>query len=196
MWKRAEEPKARIVADGLPDALGAAISRRERVELAEGRGTKSAVLMPMFDHEGEVHVVLLRRAENLRRHAGQVAFPGGRHDETDTSLADTALREAEEEIGLPRDRVRMLGALDDVHTFTGYVVTPYAAWLDAPHVARPNPTEVARVFSVPLATFLTKPRGLFPKVGWHVDGEFVWGLTRVILTALLTVVRTTPSFRE
>jgi 8-oxo-dGTP pyrophosphatase MutT (NUDIX family) len=197
MWKRADDAgTARIVADGLPDALEAALAARERRAIGDGHGAKSAVLMPLFEQDGDVHVVLLRRAENLRRHGGQVAFPGGRHDPTDTSLSDTALREAEEEIGLMRVDVRMLGALDDLSTFTGYVVTPYAAWLAAPHIARPNPSEVARVFTAPLATFLTKPRGLFPRVGWHVDGEFVWGATRAILTSLLAVVQTTPAFRK
>lgn len=152
--------------------------------------------MPMFEKEGEVHVLLLRRAEKMRRHGGQVAFPGGRFDPEDATLAVTALREAEEEVGLPRAHVRLLGALDDLPTITGYVVTPYAAWLDAPPTPHPNEAEVARVFSAPLTTFIPKPRGIFPRVGYHVDGEFVWGATCAILRALIAVVVTTPSFIE
>lgn len=152
--------------------------------------------MPMFERDGAVHILLLRRAEGLRRHGGQVAFPGGRSDPEDASLAETALREAEEEVGLPRQDVRLLGALDDLPTITGYVVTPYAAWLAAPPIPRPNAAEVARVFDAPLTTFIPKPRGLFPRVGYHVEGEFVWGATCAILRGLMAVVVRTPSFVE
>ena len=185
---------ARIVPSGLADAIAAELAKRPRRELDESHGKKSAVLMPMFERDGKVHILLLRRAEGLRRHGGQVAFPGGRSDPEDTSLADTALREAEEEIGLPRAHVRLLGALDDLPTITGYVVTPFAAWLDDEPTPRPNAAEVARVFSAPLTTFVAKPRGLFPRVGYHVEGEFVWGATCAILRGLIAVVQRTPSF--
>jgi len=182
------------VAAGLADALEAELAKKERLTLDESRGKKSAVLMPMFERNGATHILLLRRAEGLRRHSGQVAFPGGRFDEADTSLADTALREAEEEIGLPRSAVRLLGALDDLPTITGYVVTPYAAWLDEVPTPRPNEAEVARVFDAPLTTFIPKPRGLFPRVGYHVEGEFVWGATCAILRGLMSIVVRTPSY--
>ena len=197
MWRREPGPStARIVPQGLADALAAELGKRKRRELDESSGKKSAVLMPMFELDGAVHVLLLRRAEKMRRHGGQVAFPGGRFDPEDTSLAITALREAEEEVGLPRAHVRILGALDDLPTITGYVVTPFAAWLDAPPNPKPNAAEVARVFSAPLTTFIPKPRGIFPRIGYHVEGEFVWGATCAILRELMAVVVTTPSFIE
>ncbi len=179
---------------GLADALSVELAKRPRVTLGESRGKKSAVLMPMFELDGEVHILLLRRAEGMRRHGGQIAFPGGRKDPEDASLADTALREAEEEVGLARAEVQLLGALDDLPTITGYVVTPFAAWLDAPPTPSPNAAEVARVFSAPLSTFIAKPRGLFPRVGYHVAGEFVWGATCAILRDLVAVVVRTRCF--
>jgi 8-oxo-dGTP pyrophosphatase MutT (NUDIX family) len=179
----------RVVVDGLAEALALAISTRKRNVIPEGRGKKSAVLMPMFERDGEAHVVLLRRSENLRRHGGQVAFPGGRYEPEDASLEITALREAEEEIGLARADVRVIGALDDLYTFTGYVITPYAAWLDREVSFKPNPSEVSRVFSAPLSTFLQKPSGFFPRAGHRIDGEFVWGATSMILKSLLEVLR-------
>ena len=115
----------------------------------------AAVLMPLVMRE-ELMLLLTQRTTHLSSHSGQVAFPGGRTDATDIDAVDTALREATEEIGLPRDHVEVLGTLPIYVTGTAYSVTPVVALVTPRFVLRPNPCEVADVFEVPLA-YLMNP---------------------------------------
>lgn len=174
----------------LRESLRSALTARARsvVPASQGAGAESATLACLFERDGDTHVWLLKRPETMRRHSGQVAFPGGKRDPSDATLLFTALREANEELGLHEHHVDVLGSLDDVVTFTGFVITPYVAWLRGPFEPEPNPEEVARVFSAPLRTFATRAKGVFPKVGWHVEGELVWGATAAVLRNLITVV--------
>ena len=161
-----------------------------RARRTNGYGVASAVLLPLFEENGETRLWLLRRAEGLRKHAGQVALPGGKRDPDDASPIDTALREADEEIGLSRSAIDVLGQLDDFGTPSGFNVTPVVGWMSAGFVATPSDAEVARVFSVPLSLFFGKARGFFPRIGHDHDGEFVWGITLAIVRSLLEVIRT------
>ena len=144
-------------------------------------GRPSAVLIPLFEREGETHAWLVRRTRALRSHSGQVAFPGGKSEAADPTPLATALREAEEEIGLPARGVEVLGRLEDHATITRFAIAPFVGWLA--HEALdgwepvPSPSEVARVFAVPLRVFLEEPGGLPPMRGYRVDGELVWGAT-------------------
>ena len=174
----------------LREPLRARLADRRRSSSPPGLGKASAVLIPLFERDGEAHVWLVRRASGLRDHSGQVAFPGGKRDAGDASLLVTALREAEEEIALRRESVDVLGALDDCFTITGFAITPYVAWVksDAPP-PEPDPNEVARVFAAPLRAFLAESEGIFPRVGWRVDGELVWGATAAIVKGLVAITR-------
>ena len=125
----------------------------------------------------------------MRSHAGQVAFPGGKHESGDASLLVTALRETEEELGIAPIRVDVLGALDDVRTITGFIVTPWVGWLADATGVRPNESEVERAFAAPLRSFLQPKSGAPPWSGWMVDGELVWGATAAILDDLVRRVR-------
>ncbi len=174
-----------LLRDGLRAALGA----RERSVADASLGRASAVLVPLFTRDDATHLWLLRRSDSMRRHKGQVAFPGGTHDDGDATLLDTALREAQEEVALAAADVDVLGALDDLVTGTGYVITPYVAWVAPAFVPSPNADEVARVFSTPLAAFAAQPAGEFPRVGWHIEGELVWGATCAMIVNLFNVVR-------
>ncbi len=171
------------------EPLRALLASRTRTTSPLGLGKASAVLVPLFELDGEVHTWLVRRAQGLRDHSGQVAFPGGKRDEGDDSLLTTALREAEEEIALARGEVDVLGALDDTFTITGYAITPYVAWVRPDCPLAPNPSEVARVFAAPLRAFLGEPQGTFPRMGWRIDGEFVWGATAAITKGLVAIAR-------
>ncbi|MFT6775183.1 MAG: 8-oxo-dGTP pyrophosphatase MutT (NUDIX family) [Paracoccaceae bacterium] len=154
----------------------------------------AAVLCPVVERDGVLRVILTRRADHLNAHAGQVAFPGGKRDPSDPSLADAALREAEEEIGLPRAMVRMLGRIDGHETGTGFAITPFVGLVDPAFVARPDPSEVAEVFEPPLS-FLMDParrrretrewQGIsrqFYAIPW--EGRYIWGATARILVSL------------
>jgi 8-oxo-dGTP pyrophosphatase MutT (NUDIX family) len=178
-----------LSGDGLRELLRGSLAARTPVRASPSSGTASAVLIPLAVHAGEVHLWLVRRAKTLRRHSGQVAFPGGKVDATDDGSRATALREAHEEIGLLPSAVDVLGRLDDLVTGTGFTIAPFVGWIEGPFDPVPNEAEVARVFAVPLRTFFDKARGIPPFHGHMVDGERVWGATGKILRDLVGVVR-------
>jgi len=161
--------------------------------LGEGE-TEAAVLVPLFLAGDELHAVFTRRREDLRRHAGEISFPGGRRDHAEESLETTALREAHEEIGLPPSAVELLGALPPVRTFvTGYVVFPHVGLIEPGNAWVPSPAEVAEVIELPLGAlaegFATRPmtrRGFTFETDTYLVGEhLIWGATARILGELL-----------
>lgn len=141
-------------ATSLPDDI--AVARARRTGVIDGPLTPAAVLMPIIAHEDAPTVLFTRRSESLARHAGQISFPGGRVDELDRTAVDTALRECEEEIGLTRDAVRLLGALDPHETGSGYCVAPLVGWIAPPLSLTLDSNEVAAVLEVPLAFLIDR----------------------------------------
>jgi 8-oxo-dGTP pyrophosphatase MutT (NUDIX family) len=158
--------------------------------------TAAAVLVPLFaPSESEPsHVVLTRRRADLRSHAGEIAFPGGRRDPEDADLRATALREAEEEIGLPREGVQPLGELPAISTFaTGYRIHPFVGLIPAGQRWRLSPREVDAVLELPLhavrdsrtRTRLQRRGISFETDAYVLDGHLIWGATFRILANLL-----------
>src|SRR5919206_3109361 len=114
--------------------------------------TDAAVLVPLYLDSGDLHAVFTKRRDDLRRHAGEISFPGGRQDFPDEDLRITALRESEEEIGLARDDVELVGALPPVGTFvTGYRVHPFVGVIRSGHAWTPQPNEVEEVLELSLS---------------------------------------------
>lgn len=159
-----------------------------------GEQVPAAVLVPLYADGGDLRVVLTRRRPDLRRHAGEVSFPGGRRETIDASLADTALREAEEEIGLPRDAVKLVGALRQTSTFvTNYAIHPFVGLLTGPAQWRPAESEVEAVLAPKLSavrdsrtrTRMERRGFAFETDAYAFDGELVWGATARILEELL-----------
>ena len=151
----------------------------------------AAVLLLVVNHPNEPAVVFTQRTAHLSDHAGQISLPGGRCDADDCTPERTALREAEEELGIPADRVQILGRLPEYRTSTGYAVTPVVGWAEPPLAYRPDPHEVADVFEVPLA-FLLDPRNHRYESAFYRGrmrhywampyGErFIWGATAGML---------------
>lgn len=122
----------------------------EGTEGREAASTAAAVLIPVVAHARELTLLFTQRTTHLRSHSGQVAFPGGRAEASDASAEFTALREAEEEIGLRPAGVEVLARLPDYRTRTGYRVTPVVGLLTPPLALTPDPHEVAEIFEVPL----------------------------------------------
>jgi 8-oxo-dGTP pyrophosphatase MutT (NUDIX family) len=156
----------------------------------------AAVLAAMFlgGEPEEAHVVLTRRRSDLRRHAGEISFPGGRSDAEDANLAETALREAEEEIGLPRAEVKLLGELPAVSTFaTGYIIHPFVASIPAGIAWSLSPKEVDAVLELPVPALRAgrtrtrmERRGIsFETDAYVVDDHLIWGATARIIEHLL-----------
>ncbi len=161
----------------------------------------AAVLVPLYRIDEVTHVVLTRRRSDLRRHAGEISFPGGRRDSGDTDLLHTALREAEEEIGLPRGQARLLGELPPTSTFaTNYLIHPYVVSIPAGVAWQLSPNEVDAVLEPPLGelgagrTIATlERRGITFQTDAYVLGEhLVWGATARILEQLLAQLADAP----
>ncbi len=156
--------------------------------------TDAAVLVPIFHRAGEPIAVFTERRADMRRHAGEISFPGGRQDSPDEDLRTTALREAEEEVGLARDMVELVGALPPVGTFvTGYRVFPFVGLIEPGQTWVPQETEVAQVLELSLGDLvrghehkrLTRRGVPFKTPTYTVDGHFVWGATARIVEHLL-----------
>jgi 8-oxo-dGTP pyrophosphatase MutT (NUDIX family) len=154
------------------------------------------VLVPLFlaGQPQQAHIVLTRRRADLRRHAGEISFPGGRRDAEDADLLTTALREAEEEIGLGREQVSLLGELPQTSTFaTGYVIHPFVVAIPAGVAWRLSPREVDAVLELPLEAVRAgrtrtqmERRGFsFETDAFIVDEHLIWGATARIIDHLL-----------
>ena len=154
----------------------------------------SAVLCPLYLSDGELHAVFTRRRDDLRRHAGEISFPGGRQDDDEPDLRTTALREAEEEIGLAPDDVELVGALQPTPTIaTNYAVYPFVGLIEPGRAWRPSAAEVAEVLEFPLHRLRTGyarrrllRRGVpFRTDVYCVDEHLIWGATARIVADLL-----------
>ena len=157
----------------------------------------AAVLVPLFEREERLHVLYTRRSDRLLSHQGQVAFPGGKVDLADADLLATALREAHEEIGLRPDSVEVLGGLTAISTqASGYSVAPFVGVIPDPLELRPNPREVAEIFSVPMdvlsderfrGSYRWRRSGTFPAILY--GEQTIWGLTLRITLSLLELMQ-------
>jgi 8-oxo-dGTP pyrophosphatase MutT (NUDIX family) len=177
-----------LTESALREPLRRVLAERLRRALPLEATTAAAVLIPLFEKDGETHVWLVRRPQSMRSHAGQIAFPGGKNDASDDSSLMTALRETEEELGIARTSVDVLGALDDARTITGFTITPWVGWVARDVRVFPNASEVERAMTPPLRTFLTPPSGNPPWRGWTVEGELLWGATAAIVQQLVALV--------
>ena len=154
----------------------------------------AAVLIPIVVRRPDLQVLFTRRADHLSRHAGQVSFPGGRVEDNDASVIDAALRETEEEVGLSRAHVEILGALDAYETGTGFRIQPIVGLVQEGFDLKVDPEEVAEVFEVPLK-FLMDTRNHQTRSGvWQgverryyeipYGRHYIWGATAGILVNL------------
>jgi 8-oxo-dGTP pyrophosphatase MutT (NUDIX family) len=180
-----------VTADSLRERL---ITAEAAAEM-DAHGTKdAAVLVPLLADAPALSAVFTERRADLRRHGGEISFPGGRPDHPGEDLRDTALREAEEEIGLSRDRVELVGALPPVATFvTGYRVFPFVGLVSPGAAWTPQETEVALVLELSLAELarghemkrLVRRGVPFRTPTYTVDGHLVWGATARMVESLL-----------
>ncbi len=162
--------------------------------LPEGRKLRPAgVLAPIVMRDGRLELLLTKRSSALKHHPGQIAFPGGKQDEGDADVIAAALREADEEIGLPRGSVEVLGTLPMHETVTGFNVTPVIGFVRDDFVIKPEPGEVEEVFAVPLDHVLNPENYLIQSRRWRGTRRhyfvvpygpyYIWGATARMLRA-------------
>jgi 8-oxo-dGTP pyrophosphatase MutT (NUDIX family) len=212
-------PEAMVGANAMAASAAAAASARSTTTAAVAvtpptaltpnvRATPASVLVALVQRESGLHVLLTRRTDHLRDHAGQISFPGGRAEPSDANAAATALREAAEEVGLAEQHVSLLGELPHYTTVTGFVVTPVVALVQPHFELKLDPFEVAEAFEVPLQFLMTpahhqrhrfewegQQRDFF-SMPWHGTGTdgvprnyFIWGATAAMLRNLYGFLR-------
>lgn len=185
------------MVDNIRDALASYQPRRiERDGLP-----RAGVLIPIYEKEGVLHVILQVRTELVEHHKGEISFPGGAEDPGDTGLLMTALRETEEEIGLVAEDVEVLGQLDDLITISDFIVTPYVGRITrpAPYPFAPSGYEVAELLAVPMPHLHGSPGlntepapwrdRMVPPPSYTFGEHVIWGATGRILQQFLELTK-------
>jgi 8-oxo-dGTP pyrophosphatase MutT (NUDIX family) len=161
----------------------------------------AAVLIPLFQDGDEHRVLFTQRTQKVEAHKGQISFPGGRIDEADRSLLETALREAYEEIGLHRKDVAVLGRTDDMRTVaSNYIVHPFVGLIPGAYPFAVNKDEVERLITVPFCVFFEGGSvmpvhyegGIYESLAYTYDGEVIWGATARIMNNLVSIITRFP----
>lgn len=154
----------------------------------------AGVLVPIIDRDGDLSVLLTQRSAELKHHAGQVSFPGGKMEDNDADVVATALRETEEEVGIAKHHITVLGYLKTMPTITGYAVTPVVGLVSGNAELTIDRTEVEYVFEVPLSFLLNKCNDILtewdtgerrgPIIEFHWEAQRIWGATAIIIVSL------------
>ncbi|MBW2172895.1 MAG: CoA pyrophosphatase [Deltaproteobacteria bacterium] len=159
----------------------------------------AAVLLLLFERDGECHVLFTKRSDKVAHHKGEISFPGGTVDPDDRDFLHTALREGAEEIGLDSPDVTILGRLDDIFTVTtGFIVTPYVGIIPHPYPFQINADEISELIFLPLRALGEESQVETSRVTWegekvtlydfHVQGHVIWGATARILKQFLDLI--------
>jgi 8-oxo-dGTP pyrophosphatase MutT (NUDIX family) len=193
LWSRLTRDE--IMARLARPAAAPGVRDKHVIALPPGaRVTLAAVLVPLVPRADEVHVLLTQRTAHLKDHPSQISFPGGRVEGGDENRIETALREAEEEIGLARERVAILGTLPDYDMPSGFRISPVIGWVEPPFALQLDPVEVEAAFEVPLSFVLDPANHAYRSYefnGRHRDylampyqGRYIWGATAGMLQRL------------
>jgi len=167
------------------------ILRHHKKKKITGEDLKaSAVLIPLFYNQGQYHVLFTERSEEVNFHKGQVCFPGGTREPSDSSLLQTALREAEEEISLKAKDIEILGEFDDRVTLTSnYVISPFVALIPHPYPFKADAREIREIFSVPLSFLMDEANFKQDSYAYEYEGHIIWGATARILKQFMDLLK-------
>ncbi|MGD0795526.1 MAG: CoA pyrophosphatase [Dehalococcoidales bacterium] len=177
------------------------LAARQKQPIDDPARVPSAVLIPLYQEQGQYYIVFIKRTDIVKTHKGQVSFPGGGRDSCDKTLRDTAIREACEEIGLRAEDIDVIGELDDeITTTSNYIVTPFVAMIPWPYKFTIEKAEVDEIISVPVSALLDRAN-IRPAIetldgGIVVDsynylyqGKIIWGATARILQKFLEIFK-------
>ncbi len=175
------------------------LASRTKNYLLDQRLRRAAVLIPLFKKAGEYHILFTKRTEKVPHHKGQISFPGGQRDKEDADLLATALREAEEEMGIAPKDVQILGELDDCCTASSdFCISPFVGLIPYPYPFRVNPHEIAEVIEAPLSVLrhenqmrqeiFLRDGEPFPVYFYEYQDKTIWGATARILTEFLDLL--------
>jgi 8-oxo-dGTP pyrophosphatase MutT (NUDIX family) len=180
------------------DQIGKTISSRQRKVIEHPPFSHAAVLVPLFQKDGDCHLLFTKRSEEVKYHKGEISFPGGVVDEEDRELIHTALREAHEEIGLNEGDVQIIGLLDDIVTITEFIVTPIVGLFPYPYPFKVSEVEIAELIEVPLAFLIEEDclsereifRGGQREIvfAYQYGEHIIWGATARILKQFLDLI--------
>lgn len=174
------------------------LSQRDKVIVEDPDLIPAAVLVPVYEKQGEYWLLFTKRTEHLRDHKGQISFPGGTYEERDGTFLNTALRECAEEIGLSAEVVEILGELDNTPTLhTNYCITPFVAAIPWPVELNMDPFEVDEIIEAPVSALMDKDclrqeddpvnDGTSEGYFYYYDTRIIWGATARILTQFLEI---------
>jgi 8-oxo-dGTP pyrophosphatase MutT (NUDIX family) len=182
----------------LIDRIRNILASRQRKVIEHPPFSHAAVLLPLFKKGEDCHILFTKRTDRVKYHKGQISFPGGGVDEEDSDLEETALREADEEIGLKRKDVEILGTLDDIITVTQFIVTPVVGHFSYPYPLKTSPIEIDEMIEAPLSLLLEM--GCFQKReimqgeqrrivdSYQYEKHIIWGATARILKQFLDMI--------
>jgi 8-oxo-dGTP pyrophosphatase MutT (NUDIX family) len=157
----------------------------------------SAVLIPLFHSQGQYHILFTERSDEVDFHKGQVCFPGGAWEPGDSSLLQTVLREAEEEIGLKAQDIEILGEFDDnVALTSNYVISPFVAFIPHPYPFKAEGREIKEIFSVPLSFLMDEANFQPDFYAYEYEGHIIWGATARILRQFIDLLKTESGARQ
>jgi 8-oxo-dGTP pyrophosphatase MutT (NUDIX family) len=183
----------------LEERLRRALDARPKHTLDLPDGRDAAVLLMLFERDGEPWLVFTKRTHHVQHHKGEISFPGGARDDTDTDIQQTAVRETVEELGVDPAAIRVVGRLDELPTFvTGYNVTPFVAVVPEQHSYRPSHAEIDEVIELPVDELArVGRRDVIVRRGFPIEtnvfetrGHFIWGFTGAVLRQFLDEVWT------
>lgn len=179
------------------EKLREALSERQIIRINDSKVKASAVLVPIFWKAGQYHLIFIQRTERVKEHKGQISFPGGSYKKADGNLENTALREAEEEIGLAPADVNVLGELDDTTTLSSnYVISPFVGLIPYPYDFKLDKWETEELIEVPISTLLDKGcfcedkiilKGREISSYYKLGTKIIWGATSKILRQFLEI---------
>jgi 8-oxo-dGTP pyrophosphatase MutT (NUDIX family) len=176
--------------------LKQALSLRQKQRIVDPKRISAAVLVPIYDKQGQYYILFIKRTEFVEKHKGEISFPGGVHEERDKTLLDTALRECAEEIDLMAEDVEILGELDDeVSVKTNYVISPFLALIPWPYQLKADGRETEEIIEAPISALrdkgysrqVTRGDETITSYYYHYQGRVIWGATARILNKFLDI---------